>query len=482
MNVLLVAAEADPLVKIGGLGDVAPSLPKELLKLYATDDRAIDIRLVIPFHSVIRNKLSALEHVVTFEVAYLNTVKQIDVHQTHLDNLTVYLVEADWISSSGSVYSDNVDWDTKKYTLFCVAVAQMIRQIDWHPDILHVNDWHTALVPMIARYLAEIDPSYKLPKSLLTIHNLPFMGANAGDYLWDFHIPFRTDHLLPGWADSLPLSLGLAFSDRISFVSNGYAQEVLTSEFGCGLEWYLRQKRHLISGIVNGIDTDQWDPAHDPEILRPYSIQTLSDKAKNKEALLNEAHLDASSIEKPLLAIIGRLDYQKGMDIAIAALMRALDMPWSIVILGTGNSQIERDISHASEAHPDRIATYFRFDSALAHRIYAGADLLLMPSRYEPCGLAQMIAMRYGTLVLARSVGGLRDTITPEGTGKTGYLFQEANPVAMEHALRKALGDFASRPDYWRHLQSNAMSTDFSWTAPARQYYALYQELLSNND
>lgn len=321
------------------------------------------------------------------------------------------------------------------------------------------------------------DPFFRDTASLLTIHNLPYMGIGAGDALARFGIPTDGPRI-PDWARGAMLAVGIAHADEINTVSPTYAREILTSEFGCGLEGLLSSRRDRLSGILNGIDVTTWDPSTDPAIAHRFNAETTEIRAANKLALRRELGLDAAG-SPPLLGAVSRLDHQKGFNVASPAIAEWLSSGGQFVLLGSGDAAIEASLSSLASKFPGRASIQLRFDAALARRIYAGADAFLIPSRYEPCGLTQMIAMRYGSVPVARATGGLVDTIRDADLpGGTGVLFRELNPDSIRAALTRVRG-LLSRSDAWSALVRNGMARDFSWREPAKLYSALYQRALS---
>ncbi len=353
----------------------------------------------------------------------------------------------------------------------------MARALDWQPDILHANDWHTAIAVHKLSLIQKQDPFFARTRSILSVHNLPFMGAGIEQVVTSFGFPQGTDPRLPEWARSFPLPLGLLAADQIIAVSPNYGREILTPAFGCGLQDMLRTRADSICGILNGLDQNVWNPLTDPHLTHNFSIQTLAERAQNKTRLQADLGLPVDP-SIPMLIMIGRMDQQKGVDLALDAVQLIIDRPWQLVILGTGDQLLETSARSLELEHPDRIRAIIRFDSALSHRMYASGDMLLMPSRYEPCGLAQMIAMRYGCIPVARATGGLSDTITDALKGKenTGFLFSDPNADSFTVALLRALTHYVNKPQ-WTAMQNRAMQIDFSWTQSAIEYAKLYIKL-----
>jgi len=477
---LFIAAEADPIIKVGGLGDVTGSLPRALRTLTPTQavGNVLDVRLAIPFYPAIAMRIEPPELVATFDVPHPGGPIQAQAYLTYVDDLPVYLIAGNPIPRDGPVYSLDTQKDGEKFTFFSLAVLELARALDWAPDILHANDWHTALSTYALLLDRQDDPFFAHTRSILTVHNLPFMGAGTDQALADFGIPPLNDPRLPSWGSYQPLPMGLASADYITTVSPSYASEILTPEFGCGLENFLRMRSNSLSGFLNGLDEDFWDPATDKTLDVNFNADTLSQRATNKHALLEEVGLPPN-IEMPLFIMIGRMDRQKGVDLAIEGLREIAGLPWQAVILGTGDPGLESAARQLEAEFPLRVRSMIRFGAQVSRRMYAGGDMLLMPSRYEPCGLAQMIAMRYGCLPVARATGGLRDTVwdRPETENSTGFLFKEAAPKAMAAVLRRSIAAYTNRED-WQARQLCGMHQDYSWQRSAEAYAQIYQKLL----
>jgi starch synthase len=471
LSVLFLASEAEPFVKVGGLGDVAGSLPRALRV------QGVDIRLVIPLHGTIRRSEYDLHPLTSFEVMHRGGPIPAEVYTTELDGLPVYLIAGAPFRPDVPIYSDDWGFDAHKFIFFSLAALELARSINWQPGILHANDWHTAAAVYWLALNRSSDPFYRETASLLTVHNLPYLGAAGGVPLGAFGLPPTSDARLPEWARHLPLPLGLLTADYISAVSPTYAREILTLEFGSGLHEFLSTRAGTITGILNGLDHDLWNPVFDSFLKSNYHPADLTLREANKLALQQEIALPTDPAV-PLLGFIGRLNHQKGVDLILEALQDLLDLPWQVVFLGSGDPVLERAIQQLQLDHPGRVRAALRFDADLSHHIYAGADALLVPSRYEPCGLVQMIAMRYGCVPIARATGGLKDTVIEEaGSQANGFIFAEAVPEALAEAIRRALALYADRPR-WQELQRQGMQSDFSWEKSAREYHLLYQKLM----
>jgi starch synthase len=474
LNVLFLAVEAEPFVKIGGLADVAGSLPLALRRLSSPDrpGRILDVRLVLPLHRVMVAESASMRQVAEFPVYRLGRNLPARVFETSMAGMPVYFISGEPISSATSVYSQDLAMDREKFTFFSLAALEMIRTMAWQPDIIHANDWHTALALYALRSRLS-DPMNGRTRSILTLHNLAYLGGDGTDVLAEYGLIPPIDNALPEWACTQPLPLGLWSADAVVAVSPTYAHEILTPEFGCGLEAFLGNRSASITGILNGLDLAAWDPETDKSLSGNFSAANLSGRTANKVALQSQLCLRKDA-RLPILAMVGRIDKQKGVDIIPDVLRQLTDLPWQFILLGSGDPILENALRALELEFPERIRSVIRFDAELGRSIYGGADMLLMPSRYEPCGLAQMIAMRYGCVPVVHATGGLKDTVQE---GKTGFLFPAAEAAAMQEALRRALTTYAS-PEMWEQFQHNGMAEDFSWSRSAAEYAELYRSLI----
>ena len=475
LKVLFLSAEAAPLIKVGGLGDVAGSLPSALRAL----PEGPDVRVCLPLYPGIQDLKLNLSPAASFLINHQDRPYQAEVFQGQVNGVPHYFIDGPPIAASTDVYSGDNHQDGGKFTFFSLAALALARRVHWKPAILHAQDWHTApAVYKLARIRKE-EEFYKGTRSLLTVHNLPYLGQGAQGALAEFGLPPARDSALPSWANGLPLPLGLLAADRINTVSPGYAQEMLTQEFGAGLEEFLATRKDDLTGILNGLDLESWDPEQDPDLLTNYGAATLNKRSENKAHLQGELGLEIDP-QKPLLAMINRMDYQKGVDLVPEALKTLCDLDWQAVLLGTGDPALERAAKALGDDYP-QVAAVLKYDSALARRIYGGSDIILIPSRYEPCGLTQMIGMRYGCVPLARATGGLQDTIidyhATRRSQSTGFLFQETSAPALAKTIRCALEVYQDKRR-WRGLQRRGMKVNFSWERSAREYLELYLELM----
>jgi len=475
INILFLAAEAEPFVKVGGLADVAGSLPLALRSLsdLARPGMHLDVRLVLPLHRVLRAESATMRPVAEFPVYRRGRSMPARVFEMSMAGMPVYFISGEPISNAPSVYSQDMALDREKFAFFSLAALEMAKRMDWQADIIHANDWHTALALFALRY-QRVYPLKKHPRSVLTLHNLPFMGGDGTDVLAAYGLIPPNDEALPWWARTQPLPLGLWSADAVVAVSPTYAHEILTPDFGCGLEAFLCSRSDRVSGILNGLDLAAWDPETDQCLSGNFSAANLSGRAANKTALQRKLGLQEKA-RVPVLAMIGRIDQQKGVDIIPDVLRQMTDLPWQFILLGSGDPILENAVRALQIEFPERVRSVIRFDAQLSRLIYGGADMLLMPSRYEPCGLAQMIAMRYGCVPVVHATGGLKDTVVE---GKTGILFQKEEADAMMEALRLALATYAS-PEKWAQYQHNGMTENFSWSRSAAQYAELYRLLLA---
>jgi starch synthase len=486
INVLFMASEADPLIKVGGLADVAGSLPRALraVDVSAGDTPiTLDVRLVIPYHPGIRIDQYPTRQVAEYKVHHSGGEIQVKAFALDMNGLPVYLIGGPPIDEETGVYSTNLESDGYKYVFFSLAALTLASKLDWKPDVLHANDWHTAAAVYSLALNRPIDPFYKNMASLLTIHNLPYLGAMTGSALEAFDLPPALNTSLPVWAGNMALPLGLLTADAIVAVSPGYSKEIMTDEFGSGLHTFLRVQSKKITGILNGLDTHKWDPTTDVELVANFSAANIHRRAANKSYLQDELALENNPLV-PVMAMVTRMDPQKGVDLSVNGLRTLLQSdsipPFQAIFLGTGNPALEQAVQQLEHGYPGRVRAKIIFDERLSRHIYAGADMLLMPSRYEPCGLSQMIAMHYGCLPIAHATGGLSDTIDdPSRTDQsTGFLFKPANSGALVNAIQRALAVYAHDPNLWQAMQVRGMQHDFSWDRSAMEYIRLYKKLL----
>lgn len=468
INVLFLAAEADPFIKVGGLGDVAGSLPRAL-RAISTEDVKLDVRLVLPYHPAV--KADGIKPLGMFAMPRGETEIQVEVFETVLNGMPVYLINGEPIRANGSVYSLDSKLDAEKYTFFSLAATELPKHINWLPDVIHANDWHTAL-SIYASLTKRWEEGARHVAGMITLHNLPFMGPDISSILESYGVKLaQTD--LPDWARVMPLPLGLWASDAIVAVSPTYGNEILTPEYGCGLDEFLKLRRETLSGILNGIDVTSFNPLEDSALGMNFDSDSLEKRTMNKGLLQERLGLPRDPTV-PLLAMVSRMDIQKGVDLVFASLKSMKSVNFQAVILGTGDPKLEEAALKLQTAFPEKIKVETRYDAGLARQIYAGSDMFLMPSRYEPCGLSQMIAMRYGCVPIVRAAGGLNDTVKH---GETGFVFEKVHHMSLSATIKSAIKVFGDR-EKWSKIQRAGMAQDFSWQNSAKQYLALYQSMI----
>ncbi len=462
MRILFAASEIFPYAKSGGLADVGASLPKAL--------RALDhdVVSVMPLYSFIAQ--DRFEHnVFEFEVMLGGVSYNVHCHKEH----HTYFIEAPLLSTTSYMYGeegrDYADNDLR-FGLFGAAVVMLSRAL--HVEILHLNDWHSALATLWIK-------AQNLPiKSVFTIHNLAYQGLFEKTSLrrLGLGIDFFTPERIEFYGKVSFMKAGIAYADTITTVSPNYAKEILTPEFGCGLEGFLRLHVKKLTGVLNGIDTDTYNPVTDTALMHPYSVESLALKEQNKKALYRELGMKDS--KKPLFVMISRLVHQKGIDLLIKALDSLLKKPLELLILGDDSGSYRNVLEKASAKHPN-LKLIFGYDEALSHRIYAGADFLLMPSIFEPCGLNQMIAMRYGTIPIVHNVGGLHDTVhETHGACGWGIRFNTPSSRALLGAVDRAL---KLEKEVYLQMQNFNMNCDFSFAPGAKSYHHIYRNLLAKD-
>jgi starch synthase len=475
MNILFIAAEADPLVKKGGLGDVAGSLPVALKNARPN----LDIRLAIPHYQEIKLQ-SPATLVKRYSLPSADGPVQVNVSQTEVNGLIVYLVGGGPIHADLPVYVNNPDILGERFFFFSLACVHLGEELGWPIDILHANDWHTAVALHALKSLRGTDDKFNRIRSLLTVHNLPFMGAGSESGMRKFLIPPAQNQKMPPWARTLPLPMGINAADRVVAVSPGYAKEIITPDFGCDLQDFLVSIKDRIGGIVNGIDYASWNPQKDTFLFENYSSESLASRAINKKVVGLEFSFPKGP-DVPLLAFIGRLDRQKGIDVIIDTMRELVNFDWQLVVLAKGDdTDLSRKLNEFKAQYPNKVGFREEMNLALSRCVYAGADMLLMPSKYEPCGLAQLIAMHYGCVPIASATGGLKDTIhdySANASSATGFLSPHAIAADFAVQVKLALTVFTQK-EVWTRVQKNGMASDFSWQKPAKEYLALYDSLL----
>lgn len=457
MKILLASSEALPYFKSGGLADVARSLPDALRA------RGHDVRIIHPLYPGIPERIPLVEHerlVVPWVGGHIEL--RTFAHEPSRGAPAV-LVHHHAFGTRGSPYEDaDPAAPARRFALFSRAVLHYARR--WDADVVHLNDWQTGLVPIYA-----LLDGVRLP-TVFAIHNLAYQGIFPPAVLDEIGVPrefFRPENGLEFYGNIALIKGGIALADRVVTVSPTYAQEIQTEEYGAGLDGLLRFRSRVLHGILNGIDQDAWNPETDGALYANYGYATLAGKAENKTCLTSDLQM---SSDAPLCVVISRLAHQKGIDLIARALPALLDAGVNLVVLGDGDKTLVAQFAEVAHRLPDRVAAFFRFDDQLARRLYGAADFLLMPSRYEPCGLGQMIAQRYGTLPVVRATGGLVDTVRD---GQTGFMFSEATPYALHETMLRALA--AYRQPGFGKLRKRCMKLDWSWNASAEHYEDVYR-------
>jgi starch synthase len=457
MKILLASSEALPYYKSGGLADVARSLPDALRA------RGHDVRILHPLYQGIAERLPLVEHeklVVPWIGGHIEL--RTFTHQPPR-GATGVLVHHHAFGTRGSPYEDaDPAAPARRFALFSRAVLHYAR--NWNADVVHLNDWQTGLVPVYA-----LLDGIRVP-TVFAIHNLAYQGIFRPGVLDEIGVPrefFRPENGLEFYGNVALIKGGIALADRLVTVSPTYAREIQTEAYGAGLDGLLRFRARVLHGILNGIDQRAWDPALDGALYANYSTAAPAGKAENKVCLTNDLNMSA---EAPLCVVISRLVHQKGIDLIARALPALLETGMNLVVLGDGDRTLEAQFAEIAQRMPERVAAFFRFDDQLARRLYAAGDFLLMPSRYEPCGLGQMIAQRYGTLPIVRATGGLVDTVVD---GRTGFMFAEEAPHALQETVLRALSAF--RKSGFRKLREECMQLDWSWNASAEHYEDVYR-------
>lgn len=475
-RILMVASEGLPYIKSGGLADVIGSLPKELVK------KGHEVRVVMPLYAPIARKFHdgfQLETQYTVSISYHEV--PVNIWSQMQGDVKFYFVEHKGYFERDNLYG-YMD-DGERFAYFQKAVIEMLNQLNYFPEIMHSHDWHTGMIPVMCKEGHSFDERYRNIKHVYTIHNLAYQGNFGAEMLdsclgLDYRI-FDNGNVRYDGGISFMKS-GILYADKVTTVSPSYSQEILTPQYGEHMEMVLEMRRYDLWGITNGIDIESWNPKTDPEI--PYhfnKVNVKKQKAANKMALQQEMGLQVNP-DVMLIGVVSRLTWQKGFYLLMEKLHELCQMPIQLCVLGSGEERIEQEMAQLENGNKGKIVFYKGYNDSLAHRIYAASDLFLMPSLFEPCGISQLISMRYGTLPLVRETGGLRDTVNPynefEKSGN-GFSFANYNSDELIGVLWNAIHVYYDCPQDWKMLVRNAMNTDVSWEASANTYCQLYAQL-----
>ena len=481
MRILLASGEVHPYSKTGGLGDMVGALGKALAR------EGHQVGLVTPLYAGIRERFPAIKPFdwvlnlplggrrVSGKVCTLEPVPGLTIY--FIDQPEFYL-RPGLYQNGGFDYHDNAE----RFIFLSKAVAHLARHLPWKPELIHVHDWQAALVPLLINHEKSTGGWSNPPRTCLTIHNLAYQGQFPVTKFPVTNLPwsyFKSEGA-EFYGQFNCLKAGIFFADAVSTVSPRYAREITTPELGCGLDGLLRRRQSQLSGILNGVDYDEWNTLNNPFLKHAYSVEDLIGKTANKRALQEELGLPVNE-KIPLFGSVNRLVDQKGVDIQLTALEEALGGEMQFILLGSGDPRFEQGYRELAHRHPTKVAVRIGHDQGLSHRIEAGSDFFILPSRFEPCGLNQMYSLRYGTVPIVRATGGLDDTVidlTENAANANGIKFTEFSPAALGKGLRKALALYAE-PELHRHYQRNGMAADFSWARTARVYADLYQKILA---
>ena len=475
MKVLFAASEAHPFIKTGGLGDVMGALPQSLTEL------GVEARVVIPKYKNIKDELKQnLQFIKWFTVPVGWRNQYCGVFQYKYKDVVYYFIDNEYYFNRDGLYGYYDDGE--RFAFFNRAVLEFIKEIDWKPDIINCNDWQTGMVPVLLNLEYKNNEFYSNMKTVFSIHNLLFKGSFVPNVLPELfgydYMPLTNGSVELNGSVSF-LKGGINYSDQITTVSNTYAEEIKTQQYGEGLDGLLRCKSDFLKGIVNGIDYEEFDPEKDNLIFKNFTWDSISDKVENKLSLQKELGLPQRA-ETPMIGLISRLTHQKGCDLIVSIIDRLLQKDIQFVVLGTGDYSYEETFKNLQYRYPDKVSANIKFDNSLAHKIYAATDMFLMPSLFEPCGLGQLIALRYGSIPIVRETGGLKDTISPynkyTGIGN-GFGFKNFNSNELMQIIEYALTIYDDK-DAWNNIIRQAMDSDNSWEKSAMQYKLLYEDVV----
>ena len=481
-NILFAASECVPFIKTGGLADVCGALPQYINK------EEFDVRVIMPYYTCIPPKYrNNFKYVTHFYMDYgmrSNSV-HVGIMEYEYNGIKFYFVDNEYYFKCDTPYSSDLKWDIERFTFFCKAVLAILPVIGFRPDIIHCHDWQASLIPVFLHSAFATNPFYSSTKSIMTIHNLKFQGVwNIDTFKYNTALPeyMFTPDKLEFKKDANMLKGGLVYADYITTVSETYAEEIKYPFYGEQLDGLLRARSASLRGIVNGIDYNVFDPSNDKQIFAEYDSKSFKkQKAVNKKKLQEELGLPVDE-NKYMIAIISRLTDQKGLDLVNYAIERICDENTQFVVVGTGDPRYENMFRHYQWKYPERVSANILYSDKLAHKVYAAADTMLMPSLFEPCGLTQLISLRYGTVPIVRETGGLKDTVMPynefDGTG-TGFSFANYNAEEMLGVINYSKSVYYDHRKEWDAMVKRGMETDYSWISSARQYEGMYSWMIN---
>ena len=480
-NILFAASECVPFIKTGGLADVVGALPQYL------DKSQFDVRVILPNYTCIPEKYRAdFKYITHFYMDYGKRAEAVHVGimEYEYNGIKFYFVDNEWYFKCDSPYSSDLKWDIERFTYFCKAVLAIMPVIGFRPDIIHCHDWQASLIPVFLHTAFATNPFYSSTRTIMTIHNLKFQGVwdiETMQGLTGLNDSFFTPDKLEFQEDANMLKGGLVYADYITTVSDTYAQEIQTAYYGEGLDGLLSARHMDMQGIVNGIDYEAYDPKTDAKIQTHYdSTDFRTKKWKNKVKLQEDLGLSVDK-KKYMIGLISRLTDQKGVDLIDYAIERIVDDYTQLVVIGTGEADYENMFRHFAWKYGDRISANICYSDDLAHKLYASADAFLMPSRFEPCGLTQLISYRYGTVPIVRETGGLKDTVVPynEYTNQgEGFSFANYNAEEMLNTINYSKYIFFEKKRQWNQMVERGMNLDYSWKKSTECYVGLYRYLL----
>ncbi|MGA1868133.1 MAG: glycogen synthase GlgA [bacterium] len=483
LKILYAASEVAPLAKTGGLADVAGALPSALAAL------GHEVKVVLPFYKMVKNNVKSIKNFIKkIEVPIANRTEPGAVDSTKLsDNVEAYLIKNDeYYERDGLYQTPEGDYDdnAERFIFFCRAILQMVKSINFKPDIIHCNDWQTGLIPAYLKTLYRDDAILSKIATVFSIHNLGYQGL-----FWALDMPLTNlpwDVFTPDGVEFYGkisfLKAGLVYSDIINTVSKGYSNEIQTAEYGLGMEGVLQYRKGDIYGILNGADYQTWSPKNDKYIAATYDEKNLDNKLNCKMDLLKEYNLKATA-NVPVIGMISRLADQKGFDILTEKLDEIMKLNVRLIILGTGDEKYHDLFNNLAKKYPQKLGVKLAFDNKLAHKIEAGSDMYLMPSKYEPCGLNQIYSLRYGTIPIVRATGGLDDTITDVRKNPqkgNGFKFSEYSGSDLLNAVKDAVAAFRKKVP-WKNLMIRCMGMDYSWEKSAKEYVSMYKKAVTNH-